>query len=133
MSILGDCDDVETISGEEIPENQPNTLQADSPVSPPQNAPEEETENDDTLQIINLVEDGNNPPQNIFEADINPMANYNLAEQQRLIDISNSENLPLNAAWLTNQALSHVGQTSPLSQPDEFPQTSTISKFHAKG
>ena len=42
------------------------------------------------------------------------------------LDMSNSENLPLNAAWLTNQALSHVGQATPLSQPDEFPQTSSI-------
>ena len=126
VSILGDHDGVETISGEEIPENQPNTPQADSPISPPQNALEKETENDDTLQTINSVEDGNNPPQNISEADINPMANYNLAEQQRFIDISNSENLPLNAAWLTNQALSHVGQSTPLSQPDEFPQASSI-------
>ena len=31
--ILDDCDDVETVSGEEISENQPNTLQADSPIS----------------------------------------------------------------------------------------------------
>ena len=85
-----------------------------------------ETENEDTLQIINLVEDENNPPQNISEADINPMVDYNLAEQQRFIDMSNSENLPLNAAWLTNQALSHVDQTAPLSQPDQFPQTSSI-------
>ena len=54
------------------------------------------------------------------------MADYNLPEQQRFIDMSNSENLPLNAAWLTNQALSHVGQTTPLSQSDEFPQTSSI-------
>ena len=74
------------------------------------------------------MEDGNNPPQNISEADINPMANYNLAEQQRLIDISNSENLPLNAAWLTNQVLCHVGQTTPLSQPDEFPQAISITQ-----
>ena len=73
-----------------------------------------ETENEDSLQIINLVEDENNPPQNISEADINPMVDYNLAEQQRFTD------------WLTNQALSHVGQTAPLSQPDQFPQTSSI-------
>ena len=126
LSILDDRDDVETISGEEISENQPNTLQADSPISPPQNALEKETGNEDTLQIIDPGEDGNNPPQNISEADINPMANYNLAEQHRFIDMSNSENLPLNATWLTNQALSHVGQTTPLSQPDEFPQTSSI-------
>ena len=72
------------------------------------------------------MEDENNPPQSISEADINPMADYNLAEQQRFIDMSNSENLPLNAAWLTNQAVSHVGQTTPLSQPDEFPPTSSI-------
>ena len=72
------------------------------------------------------MEHENNPPQNISEADINPMADYNLAEQQRFIDMSNSKNLPLNATWLTNQALSHVGQTTPLSQPDEFPQTSSI-------
>ena len=126
MSIPDDCDDVEMVTSEEIAENQPNTPQSDSPVFPTQNAPEKETENEDTLQIINLVEDENNPPQNISEADINPMADYNLAEQQRFIDMSNSENLPLNAAWLTNQALSHVGQTTPLSQPDEFPQTSSI-------
>ena len=31
VSTLDDHDDVETISGEEIPENQPNTLLADSP------------------------------------------------------------------------------------------------------
>ena len=72
------------------------------------------------------MEDGNNPPENISEADINPMADYNLAEKQRFIDMSNSKNLPLNSAWLTNQALSYVGQTTPLSQPGEFPQTSSI-------
>ena len=27
---------------------------------------------------------------------------------------------------MTNQVLSHVGQTKPFSQPDEFPQTSSI-------
>ena len=81
VSIPDDRDDVEMITSEEIAENQPNTPQSDSPISPPQNAPEKETENDDTLQIINLVGDGNNPPQNISEVDINPMANYNLAEQ----------------------------------------------------
>ena len=44
------------------------------------------------------MEDGNNPPQSISEADINPMADYNLAEQQKFIYVSNNENLPLNAA-----------------------------------
>ena len=57
------------------------------------------------------MEDGNNPQQNIPETD--PMAEYNLAEQQRFIDMSNSENLPLNTACLTNQALSHISQTTP--------------------
>ena len=52
VSILDDHADVETVSGEEISDNQPNTLQADSPVSPPQNAWEKEIGNDDTLQQL---------------------------------------------------------------------------------
>ena len=67
VSIPDDRDDVEMVISEEIAENQPNTPQSDSPVSPPQNTPEKETENEDTLQIINLVEDENNPPQTFLK------------------------------------------------------------------
>ena len=40
VSIHDDRDDVEMVTSEEIAENQPNTPQSDSPISPPQNAPE---------------------------------------------------------------------------------------------
>ena len=40
VSIRDDRDDVEMVTSEEIAENQPNTPQSDSPISPPQNAPE---------------------------------------------------------------------------------------------